>query len=368
MKNIAIIGAGASGLFLSKMLTHNPHHHVYLFEKNKRVGSKLCASGGGKANIANLNITAEGYNRPDFVAKLLQKITPAQLLKEFFRFGLPTIADEEGRVYPITEFSQTVVDVLFNPESDHLHCELEYEVGTLKAEYGKWRINSYPVAFDNVVICSGSPANMIAKNRTGYNHFLQALQLKSNPIEPSLVGFRIKDYPKTLSGCRVKVKATLWQENQLIYEEPGEVIFKDDGLSGIVILNLSARYRWLENHDNCQIVLDLLPQHPEYDVTTHWRTHHTLKGVLHPKLNKLYEKRPFDLHHWSMKISETYEIDYAQVCHGGVDVSEVNGQFESVKHPGLFLTGEVLDIDGICGGYNLFFAFASAWIVANALK
>ncbi len=368
MKNIAIIGAGASGLLLSRILSDNAAVQVYVFDKCKHVGTKLRASGGGKANIFNTDVTPDCYNRPDFIARLLQKVTPEDLRRTFEQMGMPVIADEEGRAYPATQFSQTVVDVLWTPERSNVHPALEYEVRNIVSDKGKWQIDDLPTAFDHIVIATGTPANMIPKNRQQYNSFLMPLDLKWHALQPSLVGFKIAHYPKKLSGCRTKVIAALYQDNRLIHREAGEVTFKDDGISGIVILNLSAYYNRLPNKANCRIELNLMYHNEQFDVAEYLQKFGSLKGILHPKLNELYEQHPFDVKKMKLEIAGPYDLAFAQVCHGGIDLSEVDEDFSLKRYPGISVTGELLDIDGLCGGYNLFFAFASAMIVARKIK
>lgn len=367
MKNIAIIGAGSSGLFLSKKLS-DLDAQVYVFEKCKNVGTKLRASGGGKANIFNTHITPGCYNNPDFAQHLLVQVTPEILKKEFENMGLAMTADEEGRVYPTSQYSQTIIDILWEPDRPNLHPELEYEVKRVWAENGKWHIDDYPVLFDNVVFATGTPANMIPKNKMGYNAFLRYFNFKFSDFQPSLVGFKIKNYPKQLSGCRVKVIASLYCHEKLVHQESGEVTFKDDGISGIVILNLSAYYHRLPEKDSCYVELNFMYDNPDYDVNQHFKRFGTLKGILHPKLNALYEKFPFDVKKYKLEIDSLYDLAFAQVCHGGVDISEVDEHFALKRYPGAYMTGELLDIDGICGGYNLFFAFASALVVARKIS
>lgn len=367
MRNIAIIGAGSSGLLLSRILSDDPSVQVYVFEKCKNVGTKLRASGGGKANIFNTNVTPDCYNHPDFIQKLLQKVTPADLQQAFEQMGMPVVADEEGRVYPATQFSQTVVDVLWTPERCNVHPALAYEVRHVVPANGKWRVDDCPTVFDNVIFATGTPANMIPQNRLQYNRFLTSFNLNTLPLQPSLVGFKIARYPKKLSGCRVKVIAALYQGSRLIHREAGEVTFKDDGISGIVILNMSAYYQRLTNRSNCHLALNLMYHNEQFDVAVHLQKYGTLKGILHPKLNELYEQHPFDVKNFKLEIEEPYDLAFAQVCHGGIDLGEVNEDFSLKRYPGIFVTGELLDIDGLCGGYNLFFAFASAMVVAKAL-
>lgn len=368
MNNIAIIGAGASGLLLSKLLSGNDSTHLHVFEKNKSVGTKLRASGGGKANLFNDHILPESYNHPDFAAQLLQQVDPAKLRNVFENIGLALVSDEEGRVYPASQFSQTVVDLLWEPEKSNVHALTEHEVQHLIPQGKQWHIDDYPTLFDQIVIATGSPANMTTQNRKGYNHFLTELQLKWNPLQPSLVGFTLDNYPRSLSGCRTRVVADLWQNDNLIHREAGEVTFKDDGISGIVILNMSAYYNRLSSKDNCYIQLNLVPYDSQFDQTVYLKRFHSLKGVLHPKLNALFERQPFDVRTFRFPISGTYPLDFAQVCHGGIDLSEITPNFALKRYPGLYVTGELLDMDGVCGGYNLFFAFASACVVAQTLK
>lgn len=367
MSRIAIIGAGASGLFLTRKLSEHADCSVYVFERCRSVGTKLRASGGGKANIFNEHIDPEGYNHPEFARQLLRQASPEQLRQEFEQMGLTMIADEEGRVYPSSQFSQTVVDLLWEPERKNCHAILEHEVKRLENRDGKWLIDDFPETFDHVVLASGTPANMIAKNRKNYNGFLDNLGLATHPYEPSLVGFTLADYPKSLAGCRTQVIADLWQGDRLIHREAGEVTFKEDGISGIVILNLSAYYNRLSSKENCFLQLNLIYHDPQFNTEAHLQRFHTLKGVLHPKLNALYEQKPFDVTRLRFAITGTYALDFAQVCHGGIDLQEVNADFSLKRFPGLFATGEILDMDGICGGYNLFFAFASALIVYQTI-
>ncbi len=367
MHNVAIIGGGASGLMLARLLLEKPNMQIYLFERNREVGTKLRASGGGKANLFNDHVTPDCYNHPDFATQVLQKVTPDRLRQVFESFGLMMTTDEEGRVYPLSQFSQTAVDVLWQPVNPHIHSNLEYEVKKLAREDDHWRINDYPTAFNTVVLASGSPANMIAKNRKQYNAYLSSLGLHMHTCVPSLVGFKIKDYPTRLSGCRVKAIASLYQGHRLIHKEFGEITFKDDGISGIVILNLSAYYNRLEKKENCHIALNFLYHDEKTDPKEHLRQHGSLQGILHPKLNAHYEHKPFDIRNFDLAIDEPYDLTFAQVCHGGIDLVEVDDHLQLRQHPNLFVMGEMLDMDGICGGYNLFFAFASAIIVAEGL-
>jgi predicted Rossmann fold flavoprotein len=367
MKNIAIIGAGSAGLFAAKLLSSYEDVKVTVFEKAKNPGTKLRASGGGKANILNANVKGDCYNNHRFMDAFLQRTDYQTIYNEFSRMGLRMTVDDENRVYPATLFSKTVLDVLLSNLSSRVSFRCECTVKKLVQREGKWYVNDFPEAYDNVLMASGSPANMIAANRKGIADYWKSLHLANKPFEPSLVGFKIKDYPKDLYGCRAKAEVSLYQDSTLIWKEIGEVMFKEDGVSGIVVMNLSSHYNQLKNKNLCRLSFNFLYDDDLFDVKAHLAQHHDLAGVLHPKLNKLYQRKPFDLRNFTLVIDSLYDMEFAQVCAGGISVDEVTDTFELKKYPGLYAVGEMLDIDGVCGGYNLFFAFASAYEAVKAM-
>ena len=366
-KHIAVIGAGASGLFLARKLSESKDVEVTLFEKNRQVGAKVRASGGGKANIFNRDVQPDHYNQPAFIATLLQQYSPEQLEHQFATWGLVTVSDEEDRVYPASQFSQTVVDVLTDFASDNIYVKTEYNIQHIEYQHNKWKIDDYPTLFDTLVLASGSPAGIIPRNQRGYNSYLQDLSLKINMLQPSLAGFILKDYPKSLSGCRTKAIVSLYQGDKLIHKESGEITFKDDGVSGIVIMNLSAYYRRLPSTKNCRLEINLTYWDEHFDTNTYLRHNQSVTGLLHPKLAALYQQKPFPIQQFSFQIEDTYALDTAQVAHGGIDLSEIDGHFAAKRFKSLYILGEILDVDGVCGGYNLFFAFASAAMVAKRI-
>lgn len=368
MKNIAIIGAGAAGLFAATQLSRRKDLSVIMFEKAPKVGTKLRASGGGRANILNTNIQGSFYNHPDFIENLLKSVDYKIIKKEFERMGLRLSADEEGRVYPATLFSQTVIDVLLNAMGENVQIQTDVEVEKLRQTKGKWQVNNDPTLFDAVILSSGSPAGMIAKNRQNYNGYLSDFKIKQKKLTASLVGFKLENYPKELSGCRARAAVTLLQNGKVVYSEAGEVMFKDDGISGIVVLNVSAYYNRLKNKENCVLSLNFLFDDEHLDVAAYYKKFGDLSGLLHPKLNRLYHKKPFDLRNFQMKISGVYDLEFAQVCHGGISLDEIDETFALNHYPKLYAVGEMLDIDGVCGGYNLFFAFASAYRAVQAIQ
>lgn len=368
IRNVAVVGAGASGLLTARLLSENPDIHVSVFEQRRQIANKLRASGGGRANIFNENVRPEDYNNQVFIEKLLKNVSPGDLKEQFLKLGLLTMADDENRVYPITQVAQTVVDVISDFENGNVSLYTESPIQCVEYVDGKWTVDGHKQKFDALVLSTGSPANAVQAQQIGYNGYLQSLGLKTRRFQPSLVGFVLSSYPKRLSGCRTKAIVSLYQDNRLIHKEKGEVIFKDDGVSGIVVMNASSFYRRLQNHNNCRIEFNLTYWDEHFQVKDYLRRYGSLQGLLHPKLSEFYNAKPFDIQHFSFGILDTYPIESAQVCSGGVDLSEINDDFSVKKYRNLYVTGEMLDIDGLCGGYNLFFAFASAMVVARILS
>lgn len=374
-KKIAIVGAGASGLMLGMLLSQSPQNQVVIFEKNSKVGQKLRASGGGKANVLNHNLSPNAYNNSTFVQSLFQEFPIEHLKSLFENQGMLLRIDEEERIYPATMSAQSVVDWLLHNLGENVQLLCETEVRRIQQKDKRWKLLfdtkiqnlSTECLFDYVVLATGSAAGISPKNASNYNSYLSSFYLKHTPLSPSLVGFKIKNYPKSLFGCRSRAKVSLCQGDRTVYSEIGEVMFKEDGVSGIVVLNISSVYNRLKNKANCTLQLDLLCDYPELDEKRYWKQFGTFCGVLPPKLNALYEKKPFSLRKFCLEIDALYGMEFAQVCHGGVSVEELNAHWELKKFPGIYMMGELLDIDGACGGFNLAFAFASACKVAKEL-
>ena len=319
-QNIAIVGAGASGLFSAVLLSSRPGVHIHIFEKNNKIASKLRASGGGRANILNAHILPIHYNNTDFMNTFLQKVDYKTIEKVFLNLGLLMRMDEENRVYPATFCSQTVVDILSHRLHENCEISCGYEIKKLSFCNRKWQIDDEKILFDQVILASGSPAGLKMKNRNEYNAYLASLSLKTSKLQPSLVGFKIQDYPKLLFGCRAKARVTLFQKSVPLYSEVGEVMFKEDGVSGIVILNISAYYNRLKEKENCELSLDFLYDHEQLSPKKYLQNHGDMIGVLHPHLCELYRQRSFSLRDFRLKIKGCYDLETAQVCSGGVSL------------------------------------------------
>lgn len=338
---IAIIGAGACGLMLAAQLDkNNISYDIYNIGK---VGNKILASGNGRCNISNLNYASKSYHNNKLALDILAK-NRDDLFSLFNELKIYTKSDSEGRMYPISESSQSVLNAILNNINNPI---IDLEIKKIEIKNDKYFLNFNLGPYDYVVVAIGS----IASYKKPYLGFeiLNDLNVKFNEFKPSLVGFRTSLNIKRISGVRTKVEASLYQNNTHIHTESGEVIFKDNGISGICIMNLSSYYNHLDDKNNCVVKLKLIDK--EYDDYT---------TIFNPKLLEYLNNNSINPMEFIIPIVDTYDFEFAQVCVGGIDINEINNDLSLKKHPNLFVGGEVIDFDGVCGGYNLMLAFASS--------
>lgn len=378
MKKIALIGGGATNLFLASLLSkYSNDIEVDIIEIRDRVGKKILETGNGKCNFSNVNITKEDYNNEKFVEHIINK----DIVNEFNKLGLLSYNDNEGRCYPCSDSANSILDLLrFTYLSNKNFKEItNTQINEIKKEKNGYilKYNNTKKYYDYVVLAIGSKVNNNA-------YKLLNLDLKINKYSPSLcpIGTDVT----TLKGIRVKCVAKLFDDNKLIYQEKGEVIFKDNAISGISIFNISFyinKYRL----SNPLLSLDLFPHLEEEQLYSfllnkvNKKTNDLFIGILNKMIGQYIIKRlnlketltnndiktiANTLKHLTFKINGL--VDNPQVAKGGIDVSEINNNLELVKYSNIFIGGEMIDIDGKCGGYNLHFAFSSALEIFNELK
>lgn len=381
-KKIAIIGGGCSGLFVANLLKDS-EVDVYLFEKNNKLGKKILASGNGKCNFSNINELSNKYNN-DFANLIIGKFGFNNTINVFENLGLIYKYDDQGRCYPVSECASSVLDCLKRGLKS-TNIFLDNTVKKIVKERERYRIitseNEY--LFDYVVCCSGSAASNLGSLKA--YEYLSSLDIKINKLSPSLAPVKVKEDVRLLKGSRVKCLLKLINENQeIIYEELGEVMFKDDSLSGIAVFNASSyinrkkgKYKIVLDLSNgiskeflCSYIVDKKEYYPN-----------VFKGFLNDKLSE-YIMKIFDKEYneknvgniverlckLEFDVTSIYPLEDSQVCSGGVDLGEVNQNLELKKYPNVYAGGELLDIDGVCGGYNMQFAWSSAGVIANDLK
>ena len=359
---IGIIGAGASGVYLAiRVKEKNPSFDVTLIERNDKALKKVLVTGNGRCNYANLGDLIGKYNN-ELANKLLKEFKPQDLVAVFDKYGIhPTYLDE--LVFPTSMSAQTVV-LMLNKKIEELGIKVQLNESVIDYQskdnkfYVKTNANEY--IFDKLVVSAGGKSYPQLGTDGTLLDILKKKGYKIETLSPSLSPLKTKENTKKISGQRAKAKVSLCKDNKVIYEESGEILFKDDGLSGIVILNMSARINRLNDQRNVKLVLDLAPNSKSIKQNQYYE-------YAAPKIAEYLISNDLDIHRLSFTFKDFYDYKIAEVSHGGLSLSEINDSLESKKEKGLFFTGEVLDIDGMCGGYNLMFAFASAEKVSKAL-
>lgn len=371
--DVIIIGGGAAGLFLASRL--DDRLKVAVVEAADRVGKKLLATGNGKCNLSNMDMSAKHYNRPQFVSPYLESFSVKDLVEAFGSMGL-LVKELDGRLYPYSECASSVLDVLryavryrdiftSSKVTKISKCALESNKTSYKVSIvGNQRFDLTAV---NVVLASGSAAT----SGTDSVALFEELGHSSSPRRPSLAPIRTEREPiKGLQGVRVKAALTLNGRREL-----GEVLFKEFGLSGIASFNISSELARGRAKAGDVIHIDFMP---EYSLSGVKRLLDVLplRGLFHSRLQDRLE--------WANKKSglglaelvKDYPIiiegmsdsSLAQVMSGGLNVQEFDNNLMSKFCDGAYAIGEALDVDGDTGGYNLHWAWASADRVAKKLN
>lgn len=377
-KKIAIIGGGASGLFCSIILKqYLKSVDVCVYEGQSKVGKKLLQTGNGKCNLSNTNLSIENYNCGE-IEEVIKNFNNDNLISILNEWGLQVRIDDEGRVYPYSEKATTVLDVFLNKMNDYnVDVKCDCYINEIIKQNNFVLISNQNVKYeaDYVIICTGG-CSSINYNYNG-NKLLNGLGHNVSKLSPSLCALKTKENTKSLSGLRVKCNASIVVDGKVLKQTKGEVLFKDDGLSGIAIFILS---QYFDKNKKCLVKLDLFEEKNVNELNETLINDQTLEKNLlgyFPKMinydiiNRTKNKSIGEvIKNYDFNVIDTYGFNNSQVTKGGVLLDEIDlNNFSSKKCDDLYIAGEVLDIDGTCGGYNLHFAFASAYMIAkNIIK
>ncbi len=394
--DVIIIGGGAAGLFLASQLPSALR--VAIIESNDRVGKKLLATGNGKCNLTNLDMSADHFNRPEFVGSFLERFGAEDAIAAFEDMGLLTKVIDK-RVYPFSECASTVLDVLRRAvERRGTHIFTGHAVNSI----GKFR-NGFEVSgamikdgkqesfyyhADVVVLATGSPATF-GRNSTG---LFAALGHTVRPMTPSLAPIRTNKAPlKGLQGVRVKAGVRIGRRYEV-----GEVLFKDIGISGIAAFDMAGEIARGRAKAGDALTLDFMPEYSKAEVKEMFKKRlrdtttvdELLVGTFHSRLQERViwaagcsaedraEEKICDLadavKNYRLVIEGVGDASLAQVMSGGLEVEEFDEGMMSRKCKNAYAVGEAVDVDGDSGGYNLQWAWTSAKaaatrIVKNAL-
>lgn len=373
MRRIALIGGGAAGLFCSIYLKEllGKEVEVLLLEKNERVGKKILITGNGRCNLSNNNMNYSFYNTSQ-VAYALRALSPDKLLDIFKKWGLLTRSDEEGRIYPYSQKATSVLDFLYQKALENGVIIKQFNVSHIK-KTDHFLIYSALYQLENVdytVLATGGLAGLSSNN--GYA-LAQSLGHTVSNLSPGLVAIKTKENLKSLTGLRVKAKGQVIKDDLILACEVGEILFRDDGVSGILSFDLS---RYLKK--DLILSFDLVYNLQDDELRDFLGDDDSRLGGLLPKMLANEVKRRYQeemkndlvwyLRNFILHPVGVFGHQNAQITLGGVNINEIDPTtYASLKTENLYLIGEILDVDGACGGYNLHFAWASAYLSAQSI-
>lgn len=367
-----VIGGGMSGLTYGIVAVKNGND-VTIAERNSRLGKKISMTGNGKCNIGNVNTDVGYYNGGVVVDNVLAKISVKEYRQFLYSCGIITYCDDEGRLYPVCNNAPNVVDCLryqFSKFGGKIFCDTQVNKivkkdGYFDVTFGNGTTQNY----DKVIVCCGSGAQ-------ADKPCLEGIDSKYfTPLYPSLTPIKVAEKPTAISGQRAKANVTLLQDGKVVAIQSGEVLFREYGLSGICIFNLSAiiaRNYVKGINAKYNLVVDILPDIDENSLQKlidsrlgNYDNDKLLYGLLPNVTANYLIKRHGDtltLAHFIKNLTFTFDglcnYQMCQVTAGGVRQNAVDDKLTLPN--GITVLGEALDVDGLCGGYNLYFASASA--------
>ena len=449
MKDCIIVGGGAAGMVAAIEAKRAGVKSVLLVEKQACLGKKLSQTGNGRANYTNLSMNANAYRsiHPEYIPSFLEQFDSKDSLEYFKALGVyPKFRGDY--VYPYSDQAKSMVQCLENA-LHNLGVEicLQHKVEAIsrtekegffikgkklvqkggvessvqkdkdsalvfgnkgkktkkeknKKEKVEWEEKEFSLKGRKLLIATGGLAmEALGASGEGYE-IAKSLNHSVSPLFPSLVPiYTREDYVKLWAGVRVDVRARLYKEQDLIFQDEGELQCTDYGISGIIVFQMSRLvHRLLEEKAKFSLELSFLPKFEETEAKKYFLERKQLLGkeigedfllgLFPEKLSLvLYERTAFPLKQKIQDISDQKILELCQLClhfpfhperigdfqraqctAGGVNLSEIFiPDFQSKNNPDLYFAGEVLDVDGICGGYNLHFAFGSGILAGRAM-
>ncbi len=397
--NVCVIGGGAAGMLAALTAAENGHR-VLLLERQSRVGRKLLATGNGRCNLSNYHVSPAHYHGgAGFCDFALSQFDVGETLQYFASLGLLTVSEASGRIYPMSNMAGSVLDVLrYALERPEIDLQTGQTVTAVRKMPEGFSVKTETDTFSArclILATGGAAGSKVGGGMDGYR-LAKSLGHHRTALYPSLVQLKTDPtYPRALKGVKAQCGISICRGSQVLARNSGEVLFTEYGVSGPAIFDLSRSVSAGGSDLTC--LLNFFPDWEEAEVL-HWLSQRQaamaaheastlLTGSCHTRLGQMICKSAGftnqraagltrdDLRriarqatHFALPITGTCGFDQAQVTAGGLDTSEFDPRtLQSRLVPGLYACGELLDIDGDCGGYNLQWAWSSGRLAGKLL-
>lgn len=384
--DVAIIGGGAAGLACAvELKKRNKNISVIVVEAGERAGKKLASTGNGQGNVFNADMSA--YHFHGSGAYLAEKLCCSGLYDTLSLFDCLFVADKLGRIYPAGKQASALSDCLLH-KADKAGVKLltSTRITAVRGGFKLTLSSGETIGADYVVLAAGGKAQKQFNTDGNAYALAQSLGHTVTALYPSLVQLKCNTrFTKTLKGIRTECKVSASDKNgKLLASTVGDVIFTDYGVSGNAVFYISA---YCAGAENIGLSLEFLPEASREEVVRDierkidagYEQTELLAGTLHNQLGRAVIRRcqsagevtaeavADTVKNFTLAIEGSLGFDYAQVTKGGVPADEVDENLHSKLVDNLYLAGEVLDVDGDCGGYNLTWAFASGMHIAGSI-
>ena len=405
MREVIVVGGGASGLVAAISAARNGAH-VTLLEQKERIGKKILSTGNGRCNLTNTYMDSKCFYGDDtsIVSTVLEQFGTEETTRFFEDLGV-VLKERQGYIYPYSGQATTIVDAL-SLELNTLNVSVVtntcvIDIQKLDSCFSVTTLNRQYLGDAVILATGGKAAPVLGSDGKGFE-LAQKLGHHISNVVPALVQLRgVGTYFKQIAGVRTQAKVSLYVEQQLVASDTGELQLTNYGISGIPVFQISRfAGKACANQKKVSAEIDFMPHMEEPDfnefmkkrIVAHGEktAEDFLIGLFNTKIGMLLLKEAkiptkirikdiydeklnhfiFLCKHFRIEIAGTNDFEQAQVCAGGVKTSEIHpNTMESIYIKNLYITGEVLDIDGICGGYNLQWAWATGFLAGkNAAK
>lgn len=390
---VIIVGGGASGVISAIEISRGKNavsgDKILILEKNDRILKKLAVTGNGQANLTNANISQENYyGDKNFINSVVGDILDLNLNDYLFSLGLKTTTDQLGRVYPMSKQASSVVDLLMaHLSKNNVTVKTSSEVVAIKKLQDQFVVTTKDCEYTcKKVIFSfgGSAGKQFGTDGSSYS-LLTSLGHKTSCLYPALVQVKTeREKIRGLKGLKEYAKLTACDGDAQLKTAEGDIMFTDYGVSGSAVFQISGHFAKAKNpilkveflptlsvEEIAEILKNADKNSPIYNENAYLGIINKRIGlnVLKTVQNKNYYSLSKALKNFTLKVTGSLGFDNAQVTKGGILTRDVNvNDFQSKLVKGVYLVGELLDVDGDCGGYNLTFAFVSGIKCARAIK